>query len=169
MKGPVKLVYSEIFIIAATLCSSDTVAALAMIKYKEHPKLFSLVFGEGIVNDAVSIILFNAVNNTFSNPDVDFQLISTAYLFLDFLRMAALSIIVGAVVGIMAAFFFKTFRFVSHNPITEICLVFFFGYSAYYISESYHLSGVISLFIAGVVLGHYNWYNLSAKGKITTQ
>jgi len=37
------------------------VAAISLINYDEQPKLFSIVFGEGIINDAVSIILFNTV------------------------------------------------------------------------------------------------------------
>ena len=48
-------------IFAATICASDSVAALTMIKPEKYPKLFSVVFGEGMVNDAVSIILFISV------------------------------------------------------------------------------------------------------------
>jgi NhaP-type Na+/H+ or K+/H+ antiporter len=43
------------------LCSSDVVAAIACVKYEDQPKLFSVLFGEGVTNDAVSIILFNTV------------------------------------------------------------------------------------------------------------
>jgi sodium/hydrogen exchanger-like protein 6/7/sodium/hydrogen exchanger 8 len=32
-----------------------------LIKSKDYPKLFSIVFGEGMVNDAVAIILFKVV------------------------------------------------------------------------------------------------------------
>jgi sodium/hydrogen exchanger-like protein 6/7/sodium/hydrogen exchanger 8 len=58
---------SECFVIASLLCSSDVIAAISIIKYEEQPKLFSLVFGEGIVNDAVAIILFNTVSNAITN------------------------------------------------------------------------------------------------------
>jgi sodium/hydrogen exchanger-like protein 6/7/sodium/hydrogen exchanger 8 len=34
-------------IFGATLCASDSVAALSMIKADKYPKLFSIVFGEG--------------------------------------------------------------------------------------------------------------------------
>ena len=47
------------------LCSSDVIAAISLIKPAEQPKLFSVVFGEGVSNDAVSIILFNTVLKTF--------------------------------------------------------------------------------------------------------
>ena len=43
------------------MCSSDVIAAVSIVKYDEQPDLFSCIFGEGVVNDAVSIILFNAV------------------------------------------------------------------------------------------------------------
>ena len=43
------------------LCSSDVIAAVSLISYEQEPDLFSIVFGEGITNDAVSIILFNTV------------------------------------------------------------------------------------------------------------
>jgi sodium/hydrogen exchanger-like protein 6/7/sodium/hydrogen exchanger 8 len=36
-------------IFGATLCASDSVAALSMIKADKYPKLFSIVFGEGFL------------------------------------------------------------------------------------------------------------------------
>jgi len=38
------------------------IAAISIVKYEEQPKLFSIIFGEGIINDAVSLILFQAVS-----------------------------------------------------------------------------------------------------------
>lgn len=43
------------------LCSSDVIAAISMLDYNESPKLFSIVYGEGVFNDIVSIILFGVV------------------------------------------------------------------------------------------------------------
>lgn len=57
------------------LCSSDVVAAISLISYEKQPKLFSLVFGEGITNDAVSIILFNAVVE-FAGPGSNFTAVT---------------------------------------------------------------------------------------------
>lgn len=51
---------------SATICASDSVAALTMIKPSKYPKLFSVVFGEGMINDAVAIILFTVVGGIFS-------------------------------------------------------------------------------------------------------
>lgn len=53
----------EVIIMCSLLCSTDVIAAVSLINPEKQPKLFSLVFGEGITNDAVSIILFNTVVN----------------------------------------------------------------------------------------------------------
>jgi sodium/hydrogen exchanger-like protein 6/7/sodium/hydrogen exchanger 8 len=46
---------------SATISATDSVAALTLIKSSEFPQLFSIIFGEGMVNDAVAIILFKVV------------------------------------------------------------------------------------------------------------
>ena len=42
-----------------------------MISYNDQPKLFSIVYGEGVFNDIVSIILFNTVQK-YNKPDFAF-------------------------------------------------------------------------------------------------
>lgn len=44
------------------LCSSDIIAAISMISYTAQPQLFSIIYGEGVFNDIVSIILFKTVS-----------------------------------------------------------------------------------------------------------
>ena len=58
---PLKLDFFECLVISSLLCSSDVIAAISIVKYEEQPKLFSIIFGEGIVNDAVALILFQTV------------------------------------------------------------------------------------------------------------
>jgi NhaP-type Na+/H+ or K+/H+ antiporter len=48
-------------LLASVLCATDTVAALTIVKEKSYPTLNSILFGEGVVNDAVAILLFHAV------------------------------------------------------------------------------------------------------------
>lgn len=49
----------DILYFSATMCASDAIAALTLINSVTYPKLFSIVFGEGLLNDAVAIILFD--------------------------------------------------------------------------------------------------------------
>jgi sodium/hydrogen exchanger-like protein 6/7/sodium/hydrogen exchanger 8 len=56
----------EMLLMGSLLCSTDTVAAISLLDPIETPKLFSVIFGEGVVNDGVVIILFNTVNAFFA-------------------------------------------------------------------------------------------------------
>lgn len=47
--------------LGAIFAATDSVAVLQVLDQDKKPLLFSLVFGEGIINDAVSIVLLAAV------------------------------------------------------------------------------------------------------------
>ena len=55
----------------------------------------------------------------------------------------------------------KKAKYITHNPAVESCIIFIFGLLAYLICEMIHFSSVISNLVCGVILGHYNIYNLS--------
>ena len=142
------------------LCCTDCVAAIAVINYEEQPKLFSMVFGEGITNDAVCIILFNTVME-YAGPDSVFEAMTPFYILGSFLKLSSLSILCGLVLGILAAIVMKRFRYLTVNPIIECNLIFCFGYLSYSVAELIHSSGIIALLTCGILMAHYAWYNLS--------
>jgi len=51
----------ECLLLACVLSATDTVAAVSIVKETKYPKLNSILFGEGVINDAVSIVIFRAV------------------------------------------------------------------------------------------------------------
>lgn len=55
----------ECLVLASVLCATDTVAGLTIVKEKDYPELNSILFGEGIVNDAVAILMFETIQNVF--------------------------------------------------------------------------------------------------------
>jgi NhaP-type Na+/H+ or K+/H+ antiporter len=145
-------------VIASLLCSSDVIAAISIIKYDEQPKLFSLVFGEGIVNDAVAIILFNTVSLAITEGVTTSTPIQIVFSFLS-LGLGSLGI--GVLFGLLASYILKRMRFLTVSSVKETLLIFAFGYVAYATGELVHMSGIISLLTSGVVMAHYGWYNLS--------
>jgi len=151
-------------LISSLLCSSDVIAAISIIKYEEQPKLFSLVFGEGIVNDAVAIILFNTVSNIIiSNGKV--RMATPLEIVGEFLSLFAGSLAIGIIYALLASYILKKMRFISVSAVKETLLIFCFGYLAYATGELCHMSGIISLLTSGVIMAHYGWYNLSPQGK----
>jgi sodium/hydrogen exchanger 8 len=69
---------------------------------------------------------------------------------------------------VICCLIFKKCRFLTTNPVTEVCLVIIFGLMGYTFSEIFDLSGVISLLVVGIALSHYNFYNLSMTGQVAT-
>lgn len=163
-----KLELIESFLIASLLCSSDVIAAISIVKYEEQPKLFSVIFGEGIVNDAVALILFQTVSGLKYSIDHS-EYISPIKLpfaiLLQFIILGLGSISIGLVLGLIASYLFKSSRFLTVSPIKEVLLTFCFGYLAYGLGEIAHMSGIICLLTMGVVFAHYGWFNLSPQGK----
>lgn len=151
-------------LMCSLLCSSDVIAAISLISYEQQPKLFSIVFGEGIMNDAVSIILFNTVmkytsKNSVITVKTPFEIIT------NFFGLGINSLFVGIIFGLLSSYILKRFRVFAQNPVSESMMIFCFGYLSYVISESAHYSGIISLLTCGIAMAHYTWYNLSPQGK----
>jgi NhaP-type Na+/H+ or K+/H+ antiporter len=157
----------EILLMCSLLCCTDVVAAIAVINYEEQPKLFSLVFGEGITNDAVCIILFNTVME-YACPTCEFTTATPFKIFGSFISLAFFSIVAGVVFGMLSAFVLKNCRFLTVNPIIECNFIFCFGYLSYAVAELFHFSGIISLLTCGILMAHYSWYNLSNQAKQVT-
>lgn len=92
----VSLSTSTILIYSATICATDSVAALTMIKPGEYPKLFSIVFGEGMINDAVAIILFRSVEVIFDEKHHEpFDFNKVKEIFVSFIGNLFYSFLIG--------------------------------------------------------------------------
>ena len=57
----------EILLFSSVISATDTVAALTFVKEESEPKLFAILFGEGVINDAVCIVLYNIIKNFFAS------------------------------------------------------------------------------------------------------
>jgi sodium/hydrogen exchanger-like protein 6/7/sodium/hydrogen exchanger 8 len=73
------------------MCASDAVAALTMIKADQYPKLFSVVFGEGMINDAVAIIIFTSVTKLTNDAGTEFS--NGVFLYSSILMVHSLRIV----------------------------------------------------------------------------
>lgn len=53
----------EILLFAALMSCTDIHASVSCIHFDQRPKLFSIVYGESLLNDAITIILFNQLDH----------------------------------------------------------------------------------------------------------
>jgi NhaP-type Na+/H+ or K+/H+ antiporter len=150
----------EVLLMCSLLCSSDVIAAVSLVSYEKEPNLYSIIFGEGITNDAVSIILFNTVMKyTAKNQHVTWS--TPMNIMGNFTSLGFWSLMMGIMFALWSAWLLKKYRSFSKNQIHEVLIIFCFGYIAYILSEISELSGIITLLTCGIVMSHYTWYNLS--------
>jgi len=109
---PNKLLISDILMLSCILSATDSVAALSLVKESRYPKLNSILFGEGIMNDAVSILIFRSVKNYAVKDNFDqFGPQTVLVIGLDFIYLLVMSVIIGVLFGLVITIFFKKFTF----------------------------------------------------------
>ncbi|XP_051152696.1 sodium/hydrogen exchanger 2-like [Andrographis paniculata] len=165
-KMDVGLAIGDYFAIGAIFAATDSVCTLQVLSQDETPLLYSLVFGEGVVNDATSVVLFNAVE------DIDPTRISTSValgLVGNFAYLFFSSTVLGVVVGLLSAFVIKKLYFGRHSTDREVAIMMLMAYLSYMLAELFYLSGILTVFFCGIVMSHYTWHNVTEKSRITTK
>ncbi|KAK9939954.1 hypothetical protein M0R45_016633 [Rubus argutus] len=146
--------------------STDTVCTLQVLHQDETPLLYSLVFGEGVVNDATSVVLFNAVQKIDVNKlngRIGLHVIG------DFLYLFSTSTALGVAFGLVTAYSLKTLCFGRHSSVREISLTVLMAYLSYMVAELLELSGILTVFFCGILMSHYAWHNVTESSRITTR
>ncbi|EGR28611.1 sodium hydrogen exchanger family protein, putative, partial [Ichthyophthirius multifiliis] len=172
LENPIQYLNTKaILLFSATICATDSVSALAMISPSKYPKLFSIIFGEGMVNDSVSIILYTAVFEMVKDPkkEIEFNFLKFLEMFGQFIKNAVLSILMGLAFGLFVTYLTKKVRVFEQLPKLETAIIFSFGFLSYLLSEICQLSGVITILVCGITMSHYLMYNISEKAKTTTK
>ena len=153
-----------IFLFASVIASTDTVAAMTFIKEDEMPKLFSILFGEGVLNDAVCIVLYRILSNfDFDNNVFNFWTILS--IVGAFLMMFFFSCFLGIGGGLLCSFLLKILKPVHLSRVQETSLIIFFAFLTYLVTEMMHFSPIISLLFCGIFMSHYAFYNLSFQAR----
>lgn len=158
----------ESLLFGSLISATDPVATLTLLgspNIGAPQLLYSLVFGEAVLNDAVAIVLYKTFEGFLH---VQFSNITIFYAFTKFLFISVGSIILGFLISILASFVFRRATHLVNLPQMEISLVALFAYSSYFAAEVFGLSGIMALFFCGIGLAHYNYYNLSHKTQHTT-
>ena len=162
--NPFKLDNKLILLFASVIASTDTVAAMTFIKEDQMPKLFSVLFGEGVLNDAVCIVLYRILLNfDFENSKFNFWTILSVVG--SFLMMFFFSCFIGIGSGLLCSFLLKILKPVHLNRVQETSLIIFFAFLTYLITEMVHFSPIISLLFCGIFMSHYAFYNLSFQAR----
>ena len=149
---------------AAVISATDAVAALTFIHEDTEPKLFSILFGEGVVNDAVCIVIYKILTD-FQKKGGQFTFESVIGMFGTFCSLFGWSFIIGLGMGIAGSLILKSLKKYSIGRQAECALICLFAYLSYILSEELELSPIIALLFNGIFNSHYSFYNLSFQAR----
>ena len=128
----------------ATLSATDPVTILAIFNtYKVDPQLYTVIFGESILNDAVAIVMFETAQRyRAGGPKQDHLTVggyfeAFGYFFLVFFG----SLFLGVLVGIGTALLLK-YTLVRRFPKIESCLIILIAYASYFFANGVEMSGL---------------------------
>ncbi len=138
-------------IFASLIAATDPVAVVSLFKALGAPRrLSTLVESESLFNDATTIVLFHLVTAAVlvhggSESGTDLMAAVQQFLLVSLGGMG-----IGVVAGVLANQIFA--RVDDH--LIEITLSTIVAYGAYLLAEQFHLSGVLAVVFAGMLIGN---------------
>ena len=160
----VKISFVDALSVGATLSATDPITILSIFNaYKVDPKLYTIIFGESLLNDAISIVMFETCQKFHDKPA---KLSSFFEAIMSFILTFSVSLLIGFVTGILVALILKH-SLIRRYPHLESCLIVIIAYESYFFSNACHMSGIVSLLFCGITLKHYAHYNMSRKTQVT--
>ena len=133
-------------VLGAAVSPTDPVAALAVGGRVGLPgRLITIIEGEGLLNDATALTILTvavtaATSGGFSLGDA----------VLRFVLAAAGGLLAGVAVG----FAVRGLRSAVRDPLLVNCISLATPFAAYLLGEALHVSGVLAVAIAGLMVGH---------------
>jgi sodium/hydrogen exchanger-like protein 6/7 len=128
----------ECLIFGSTLSATDPVTILAIFnQLKVDPKLYSIIFGESLLNDAVAIVMFETLSQ-FHGEKI--HLLSFFHGTGIFLLVFFSSMALGVIFGLGCSLLLKHSQLASY-PEIESCLVLLIAYTSYFFANGVTMSG----------------------------
>lgn len=158
----------ESMALGSLISAVDPVSTMAVFReVGVHPNLYNIVFGESILNDAVSIVINRVFNDLADeNRDAGGTEILTACGYIVLIGIA--SIMIGVIFGLMSAYIHKKTSLRDH-PSLELAMALCFAYLPYTVAEACRTSGIMALLFAGITMDHYTFYNFSNETRASTK
>lgn len=159
--------FTELLTFGALISATDPVSTLAVFHAKKvEPRLFYLVFGESVLNDAVGLLLFNALSKFVGNED-NFEKVTVALakFVIDLLITSSGSLCLGLLSGLIAGWILKVTD-MRNVGVIELSLYVLTMYLPFFIAETLHLSGIVTILFSGMSANRYAAPNLSRGTRI---
>ena len=152
------------------ISATDPVTVLAVFQaLGVKVDLFSMVFGESVLNDAVAIVLSRTLLS-FNEPGTVVNQESIMAAVVSFCTIFGGSLLIGAVYGVFSALVFKKLDLRHHSELVfmQSALSFAFPWAAYFTAEALELSGLVTILFCGMIMAVYTRYNFAEEARTLT-
>ena len=134
---------------AAMITPTDPVSVLATFRELGAPKKLSTIMeGESILNDGTGIVIFSILLEATRSS---FNLLNGV---LEFFFVVVGGAAVGLAIGYIS---YKVLAFIDDHQI-EVAITLIVAFSTFILAEYLHVSGVIAVVAAGLIIGNYGTY-----------
>eukprot|EP00092_Neocalanus_flemingeri_P004500 GFUD01004844.1.p1 GENE.GFUD01004844.1~~GFUD01004844.1.p1 ORF type:complete len:660 (+),score=147.40 GFUD01004844.1:71-1981(+) len=159
-----ELTVVQSLIFSSLISAVDPVAVLAIFEeIQVNMSLYFLVFGESLLNDGVTVVLYNTM---IAIVDIEVGVKEVFMAILSFLFVVFGGFFIGVLNGAAASFLTtKT----QHVRVVEPLLIFGLGYMGFIMAELVHWSGIISIIGFGLMIKRYAFTNISQKSYTTVK
>lgn len=138
----------ESFIVGAIVSATDPVAVVAtMRQLKAPPRLVTLIDAESLFNDGTAVLVYAIALGALGGGN------SLSDDALSFVVGIVASVAIGAAVGLLIA----RVAALTTDHLIELTLTLLAAYGTYVLADLLHQSGIISVVVAGIVIGTYGW------------
>ncbi|GCC36336.1 hypothetical protein chiPu_0014830 [Chiloscyllium punctatum] len=162
--------FTDCLLFGALISATDPVTVLAIFHELDvDVQLYTLLFGESVLNDAVAIVLTYSISiySPTDNPDT-FDAAAFFKSVGNFVWIFAGSFAMGSAYGIVTALLTK-FTKLCEFPMLETGIFFLLSWSAFLSAEASGLTGIVAVLFCGITQAHYTYNNLSDEGKMRTK
>lgn len=147
-------------LVGVILSITDTALVIAVFREVAVPhRLVTLVEGESLLNDDVALVLFSLILTFYSTGSL-----SPLDAVQEFLFVIIGGVLVGIALGYLSVGLFSQ----TDDPLSVILLTVAVALGAFQLGEFFHVSGVVSVVAAGLIVGNLGLSrNTSASTQVT--
>ena len=164
--------FAECLTFGALVSATDPVSVLAVFAAKRVDKrLFYLVFGESVLNDAVGIVLFKTFSKRVGATSS--SLVAFIISVLDFIVIFGGSMVLGAALAACCALLLRLLRAPRGASAgaqgaaarLQVCVLAIFVFAPAFVAELVEMSGIVTTLFAAMAARHWGRPNVARDGR----
>ncbi|XP_055102111.1 sodium/hydrogen exchanger 3 isoform X3 [Symphalangus syndactylus] len=167
LMGDLQIGLLDFLLFGSLIAAVDPVAVLAVFEEVHvNEVLFIIVFGESLLNDAVTVVLYNVFESFVALGGDNVTGLDCVKGIVSFFVVS----LGGTLVGVVFAFLLSLVtRFTKHVRIIEPGFVFIISYLSYLTSEMLSLSAILAITFCGICCQKYVKANISEQSATTVR